>query len=80
MSAIAAFTDERCRHPRCAAAEKGDAYRMVGGCYNCGTEPILGLFTAGHRHGNDGRCPVCGCSRLHWDRLASPDEIPAAAS
>jgi len=44
----------------------------------CGTSPILGLFTAGHQHGNGGDCPVCGVSRLHWDRLATPDEIPAA--
>lgn len=52
---------------------------MIGGCYNCGTKPILGLFTAGHEATGVGvACPVCGCSRLHWDRLATADEIPAA--
>ncbi len=68
-----AFLDRRCRVGACP--DKG-AYRMIGGCYNCRTEPILGLFTAGHE-ALGGDCPVCGCGRLHWDRLAAPEEIPA---
>jgi hypothetical protein len=73
---MSAFIDRRCKHRNC---EGKDAYRMIGGCYNCGTAPILGLFTTGHQAtGLSGDCPVCGCSRLHWDRLASEDEIPAA--
>jgi hypothetical protein len=68
------FVDRRCGI--CRDAGKTDAYRMTGGCYNCGTAPILGLFTAGHEKGG-GKCPVCGCERLHWDRLATADEIPA---
>ena len=71
-----AFIDRRCRHRNC---EGKDAYRMIGSCYNCGTKPILGLFTAGHEaSGISGDCPICGCTRLHWDRLATEDEIPAA--
>ena len=67
------FVDRRC------TCNEPDAYRMIGGCYNCGTSPILGLFSAGHQQGG-GECPACGCDRLHWDRLATPDEIPAEAT
>ena len=70
---MTAFLDRRCSMGACP--HKG-AYRMIGACRNCGTEPILGLFTAGHE-ATGGDCPVCGCNRLHWDRLATPDEIPA---
>lgn len=71
-----AFIDLRCRHRTCADK---DAYRMIGGCYNCGTTPILGLFTVGHQtSGISGDCPVCGCTDLHWERLATEDEVPAA--
>lgn len=68
------FVDRRCGHPRC---NQTSVYRMIGGCYNCGTTPLLGLFTATHE-ASGGQCPACGCERLHWDRLATPDEIPAA--
>jgi hypothetical protein len=72
---MSAFIDQRCRQSQC---EHKGVYRMIGGCYNCGTKPILGLFTAGHEvSGVSGDCPACGCTRLHWDRLAAPDEIPA---
>ena len=50
---------------------------MIGGCYNCRSEPVLGLFSVTHE-ASGGDCPVCKCSRLHWDRLATADEIPAA--
>lgn len=69
------IVDRRCTHPNCAG--KTDAYRMVGGCYNCGAKPLIGLFTATHEHGSGGKCPACGCERLHWDQLAGPDEVPA---
>ena len=70
----ALLVDRRCW--RCQDQGKTGIYRMIGGCYNCRSEPILGLFTPGHEsHGGD--CPVCGCARLHWDRLATADEIPA---
>jgi hypothetical protein len=72
------FVDRRCTHRNCA--DKTGVYRMVGRCLNCGTTPILGLFTSGHEHSHGGDCPVCGVSRLHWDRLASPEEIPAAVA
>jgi hypothetical protein len=67
------LVDRRCGHDWCA--RKG-VYRMIGGCSNCGAEPLLGLFTATHE-ARGGDCPTCGCDRLHWDRLATPDEIPA---
>ena len=69
--------DRRCTHSRCAQAESGDAYRMVGRCGNCRAEPLIGLFTAGH-DAYGGNCPACGCDRLTWTRLASSDETPAA--
>lgn len=69
------FVDARCKHPTCAGK---DSYRMVGGCYNCGASPILALITAGHEKPISKDCPVCGCPRMHFDRLATPDEIPAA--
>ena len=71
---LSAFVDRRCRYGSCG--HKGGVYRMIGGCLNCRTERLLGLFTAGHE-AIGGNCPVCGCAKLHWDRLASPDEIPA---
>jgi len=74
---IPAFVDARCHHRDC---ETKNAYRMIGSCYNCGTKPVLGLFTTGHekRNGVLGEdCPVCGTRNLHWTRLATPDEIPA---
>jgi hypothetical protein len=73
------FLDRRCTHPNCEG--KAEAYRMVGGCYNC-KSALLGLFTAGHEaSGLSGDCPVCGVAfRLHWDRLATPDEIPASTA
>ncbi len=73
----APFIDRRCTMPQCA--DKTSTYRMIGGCYNCRTEPILGLFTSGHEASDrNGDCPVCGCARLYWRRLATEDEIPAA--
>lgn len=69
--------DQRCTHKNCT--DKTGAYRMVGHCRNCSTDGILGLFTEGHEHGHDTECPVCGCRCVHWDRLATADEIPAAA-
>ena len=68
------IVDRRCSI--CRDQGKTSMYRMIGGCYNCGTALILGLFTAGHEKGG-GKCPRCGCDRLHWDRLATEDEIPA---
>lgn len=67
------LVDRRCGHRWC---DGKNAYRMIGGCYNCGTSPLLGLFTVTHE-AEGGDCPVCGCSRLHWNRLAGDDEIPA---
>lgn len=71
---VSALVDRRCTYGACAT--RTGAYRMIGGCYNCGTSPLLGLFTVTHE-AKGGDCPACGCSRLHWDRLATPDEIPA---
>lgn len=68
------FVDRRCTYGSCV--HKDGAYRMIGNCSNCRTEPILGLFTAGHE-ALGGDCPVCGCNRLSWTRLATPNEIPA---
>lgn len=67
------LVDRRCSQGGCP--HKG-IYRMIGGCYNCRTEPLLGLFSVSHE-AQGGDCPVCGTNRLHWDRLATPDEIPA---
>lgn len=69
------IADDRCQHGDCV--DKG-AYRMVGHCLNCGAEPVLMLFTAGH----DARllpCPTCGCRRVAPERLAAGDEIPVTA-
>lgn len=74
--------DLRCNFPRCSEAAKGDLYRMVGRCGNCGTEDILFLITAGHPKptsiGNPATCPVCGCREAWAQRLATDDEIPVA--
>lgn len=70
--------DQRCTHPRCTDAESGRAYRMAGECINCGTKPLVGLFTAGHEHGyNGGPCPACGCRKVRWTSLA--DASPETA-
>jgi len=69
------IVDRRCS--RCQGGGRTDIYRMIGHCSNCRSEPILGLFSVTHE-ASGGDCPVCGCSRLHWDRLATADEIPAA--
>ena len=72
------IVDCRCTHPRCHRADTGSVYRMAGACRNCGTRPLIGLFTAGHEASggvSGGTCPACGCERLHWDRLAGPDEV-----
>jgi len=51
---------------------------MIGRCYNCGTENILILFSAGHEHSKQ-TCPVCKCWwQVYPQRLATPDEIPEA--
>lgn len=69
--------DDRCS--TCERQGKTNIYRMVGKCFNCGTGDILMLFTAGHEcYSTQQKCPVCGCRRLHADRLATPDEIPVA--
>jgi hypothetical protein len=71
----ALLVDRRCS--LCQDGGKTDMYRMIGGCYNCRSEPILGLFSVTHE-ASGGKCPVCGCERLHWDRLAAADEIPVS--
>lgn len=71
---VSHFADRRCSHDTC---QRKGVYRMIGGCYNCGLSPLLGLFSVSHE-ASGGDCPVCGTNRLHWDRLATPDEIPAS--
>ena len=56
--------NQRCPWDHC---KDDDTYRMEGGCYNCG-EPAVGIFTKSH-DARGGDCPVCGCHRMHWDRL-----------
>lgn len=73
MAEMSMIVDRRCW--RCQNQGKTSMYRMIGGCYNCRSEPILGLFSVTHE-ASGGDCPVCRCSRLHWDRLATADEIP----
>jgi hypothetical protein len=75
MTVAEMIVDRRCS--LCQSEGKTDIYRMIGGCYNCRSEPILGLFSATHES-SGGKCPVCACGRLHWDRLATADEIPQA--
>lgn len=70
------IVDQRCTHRSCE--DKTGAYRMVGGCHNCGAAPLIGLFTASHP-ASGGTCPACGCYGLHWDRIAGPDEVPPAS-
>jgi hypothetical protein len=68
--------DDRCSDKKCA----GGIYRMVGTCRNCGTQPILVLYSASHRS-SDVDCPVCGCwHTVSTTRLATEDEIPEAVS
>lgn len=68
-----ALVDARCS--LCTEAGKG-AYRMIGRCRNCGLSPVLGLHSVSHEAILDD-CPVCGTRNVSWDRLATPDEIPA---
>ena len=69
------IVDHRCNHP---SHENDGVYRMSGHCVNCGTAPLVGLFTAGHdRFGKGGPCPACGCRQVQWDKLA--DDDPATA-
>jgi hypothetical protein len=65
----APMVDGRCTYGRCAET---NVYRMVGYCGNCHTDPVVGLFTAGHEAGggySSPKCPVCGCRELHWRGL-----------
>jgi hypothetical protein len=75
VAEVSMIVDRRCS--LCQRDGKTSIYRMIGGCRNCGSSPILGLFSVTHEAGG-GRCPRCGCDRLHWDRLATEDEIPQA--
>lgn len=68
--------DCRCGHSTC---RDKNIYRMVGACSNCGTKNVLMLFTATHDSYMPQCCPVCGCAKVHAQRLATADEIPAAA-
>jgi hypothetical protein len=55
-----------------------------GHCTNCGNDTLVGLFSARHEVGQGvlgrGKCPACGNNTCHWDRLATPDEIPGGAA
>ena len=66
-----------CMCNRCTSRTT-DIYRMVGRCWNCGTEPILMLFRAGDKKA-ELDCPVCGNHwSVHPQRLATADEFPEA--
>jgi hypothetical protein len=71
----------KCMCSKCEARTTRQ-YRMVGHCTNCGAKDVLMLFRSGDKaHNLD--CPVCGNwgtggGGVHPDRLATPDEIPAA--
>lgn len=67
--------DNRCSDRACA---NKNIYRMVGACTNCGTYAILVLNTEGHEARGNRKCPVCACHSVRQDRLATPDEFPAA--
>ena len=69
---------KRCICAKCEASGRDGMYRMVGHCTNCGQGDILILYREGDKAAK-ADCPVCG----NWwsvtpDRLATPDEIPAA--
>lgn len=71
--------DARCGCSRCEERTQ-DIYRMVGSCSNCGTTDILIIYRAGDSRA-DLDCPVCGnrhSVQRYGQRLASPDEVPAA--
>jgi hypothetical protein len=75
---LLATIDGRCHCGRCKGRTE-DIYRMVGHCHNCGAKPFLLLFRAGDP-ARPLDCPTCGkWYGVHTDRLATPDEIPAAA-
>ena len=72
-----------CMCAKCESSGRYGRYRMVGHCTNCGQTDILMLFRSGDEaHNRD--CPTCGSrghgtfGGVHPDRLATPDEIPAA--
>ncbi len=69
----------RCFCSRCTERTE-DVYRMVGSCSNCGTTDLLIIYRAGDKIA-DQDCPTCGCDysvRTYSQRLATPDEVPAA--
>lgn len=72
-----------CMCSKCeSGANKDGRYRMVGHCTNCGQKDVLMLFRSGDPTHNL-ECPTCGARGgygygVHADRLATPDEIPAA--
>jgi hypothetical protein len=69
------LVDRRCSHRSCGGKS---IYRMVGFCRNCGSGPLLMLFTSGHQ-ASPGECPLCGCcDAVYPERLAAEEEIPAA--
>lgn len=72
--------DMRCSMSQCSHIKT--VYRMVGRCGNCATEDILFLITSGHEAPKSSflgeKCPVCGCRSAYAQRLATPDEVPAA--
>lgn len=73
LTAKAPEVDARCTHRDCLRGNNKGEYKLAGYCTNCGTEPIVGVFTVGHEAGSGvlGRkCPVCGCKRLGWRGIA----------
>ncbi len=71
--------DARCGCDRCEERTQ-DIYRMVGWCSNCKADDILVIYRAGDSVG-DQDCPVCEhpySVRSGSQRLATPDEVPAA--
>lgn len=67
-----------CTCNRCEVGERR-VYRMIGRCYNCRAEPILMLYRSGDTAAPL-ECPNCGVyASVHAQRLATDEEIPAAA-
>jgi hypothetical protein len=75
---LVGVVDCRCFCPRCVARTE-DIYRMIGTCWNCKATPILMIYRSGDP-AVDQTCPLCEVrDRVYPFRLATPDEIPAAA-
>lgn len=78
----APMVDARCIHTRCSH-RNDDAYRLVGKCLNCQSDPVVGMFSFGHEASSGAlgpACPRCGCREIRWRGMEDDEARVAEAT